>query len=95
MLSCDGDRHHTSNRRVYRLSAWGLEAGPDMGVTWHPPSNAETTKVVTTNKGERLKSLLRTSPSSPILPILPILPISPILPPQIGSNTIKAVRQTK
>ncbi|WP_254563895.1 hypothetical protein [Oscillatoria sp. HE19RPO] len=58
MLWGYGDRHNPSNLRVYRLPGWGLEAGPNMGVTWHWPSNAVTTEVVTTNKRERLKTLL-------------------------------------
>ncbi|MGL5192479.1 MAG: hypothetical protein ACRC8Y_02580 [Chroococcales cyanobacterium] len=47
---CDGGCHHTSNRRVYSLSAWGLVRSPPMGVTWHQPSHAVTTQVVTTNR---------------------------------------------
>ncbi|MGL5195955.1 MAG: hypothetical protein ACRC8Y_20405 [Chroococcales cyanobacterium] len=41
-------------------TCFGTGGSGDGCVTWRSPSNAETTEVVTTNKRERLKSLLRT-----------------------------------
>ncbi|MCT7966499.1 hypothetical protein NG799_09165 [Laspinema sp. D1] len=58
MLLCHGDRHDTYPSGIKLLFGdWGDRL--QKGVTWHLPSHAATTEVVTTNM-------------NPIFPIFPI-----------------------
>ncbi|MCT7955442.1 hypothetical protein [Laspinema palackyanum] len=78
MLCCDGDRHHSSNLRVYHLPARELEAELDMGRYESDRfRNEETTEVGTLNVKKTTEVVTTNFPISPISkkkgPIAPLV----------------------